>query len=83
MRTDHGLAAPVDVVERLDDVLARLLLVVGGDRVLEVEEDDVGGGLGGLLEERRVRPRHGKLRTVQTRGCLFDQGEAHVSSLLL
>ncbi len=43
----HGLAgaAPVDVVERLDDVLARLLLVGRRHGVLAVEEDEVGGAL--------------------------------------
>jgi hypothetical protein len=56
----HGLVAPVDFVEALDDVLARLLLVVGRDGILEVEEDDVGRALGRLLEERRVRPRDGQ-----------------------
>ena len=38
-------ALPVDVVQRLDDVLARLLLVGRRDRVLAVEEDVVGGAL--------------------------------------
>ena len=38
----EGLGAPVDLVDRLDDVLARLLLLVRGHRVLEVEEDHVG-----------------------------------------
>ena len=57
----HGLGAPVEVVQPLDDVLAGLLLVVGGDGILEVEEDDIGAAFGRLLEQRRVRPRHGKL----------------------
>ena len=60
-----------------DDVLARLLLVVGRDRVLEVEKDDVGAAFGRLLEQRGVRPRHGKLGTVKARGRLLDQGKAH------
>jgi hypothetical protein len=46
----HGLRAPVNVIERLNDVFARLCLVVGRDRILDVEKDDVGGGLCGLLE---------------------------------
>ena len=57
----HGLAAPIEIVEALDDVLARLLLVVRRDGVFQVEEDDVGGAFRGLLEQRRVGPRHGKL----------------------
>ena len=47
----HHLVAPVDVAQGLDDVLARLRLVVRRDGVLEVEEDDVGRRLGGLLEQ--------------------------------
>ena len=57
----HGLGAPVDVVEALDDILAGLLLVVGRDRVLEIQKDNVGAAFGSLLEQRGVRPRHGKL----------------------
>ena len=38
----QGLGPPVDLVDRLDDVLAGALLLVGGHRVLEVEEHDVG-----------------------------------------
>ena len=57
----HGLVAPVEIVQALDDVLAGLLLVVGSNGVLEVEEDDIGAALGRLVEQRRVRPRHGKL----------------------
>ena len=57
----HGLGAPVEVVEALNDVLAGLLLVVGRHRVLEVEEDNVGAAFGRLLEQRGVGPRHGKL----------------------
>src|SRR3546814_2943954 len=36
----QGLVAPVDLVQRLDDVLARLRLVVRRHRVLEIEEQD-------------------------------------------
>ena len=37
MRTVSVLSAPVDLVQRLDDVPARLDLLVGRHRVLEVE----------------------------------------------
>src|SRR3546814_5241004 len=47
----HGLGAPVDVMQRLDDVLARLRLVVGRHGILEIEEDHVGGGFRRLLEQ--------------------------------
>jgi len=79
----HGLVAPVDVVEALDDVLARLLLVVWRDRVLAVEEDDVGLAGGGLLEHARVGARHGQLGSVQARGGLLNGVETHVYLLTM
>ena len=39
----QGLVAPIDIVDRFDDVLARLRLVVRRYRVFKVQEDDVGG----------------------------------------
>ena len=78
MRTDMVLRAPVDVAERLDDVLARLRLVVGRHRVLEIEEDHVGRRLGGLLEQLRLAAGNGQLAAVEPGGRLFDDGEAHV-----
>src|SRR3546814_17735547 len=77
-----GLAAPGDRVHRLDDVLARLLLVVGRDRILEVEEHHVGRGFGSLLEEFRVAARHRQLAAVQARRCRLDDGKAHGCPLL-
>ena len=46
----HGdeLVAEIDLVERLHDVLARLHLVGGRDRVLKGRADDVGGAFGRL-----------------------------------
>ena len=61
MRTDRVLRAPVDIVDRLDDVLAGLVLLVGGHRVFEVEEDHVGLGLRRLLEHLRARAGHREL----------------------
>ena len=71
------LLAPVDVADRLDDVLARLLLVVRRHRVLEVEEDHVGGGLRRLLEQLGLASRHGQFAAVEAGGGLFDGLEAH------
>ena len=70
-------SAPVEVVQRLDHVLARLLLVGGRDGILEVEEDDVGVTLGRLLEERGVGPRNRQLGAVQARCALLDNCETH------
>ena len=63
----HGLAgaAPVEVVQRLDDVLARLLLVGRRDGVLDVEEDEVGGAGERLLDHVRVGTRNGQLAALQ------------------
>jgi hypothetical protein len=71
------LAAPVDVAQRLDDVLARLGLVVGGDGVLEVEEDDVGRGFGSLFKELRLTAGDGQLAAVEAGRRLLDDLEAH------
>ena len=73
----QGLVAPVDLVERLDDVLARLHLLVGRHRVLEIEEHHVGGRARRLLEELRRAARHGQLGAVQPRRALLDDREAH------
>ena len=59
--------APVEIVDRLDDVAARLLLLVERDRVFQVEHDDVGGDAPRLLDEPRVRAGHGQLRAVEAR----------------
>src|SRR4051794_478184 len=73
----EGLRPPVDLVDALDDVPARLLLLVRRHRVLEIEEDHVGGTLRGLPEELRARAGDGELGAVQARRRLLDQGEAH------
>ena len=56
----YGLAlgVPVDVVQRLDDILACALLVRRGDGVLDVEEDEVGGAVGRLVDHLRARSRN-------------------------
>ena len=48
------LAGPVEVLEGLDDHLPGLDLLVGGDAVLEVEEDVVGVALAAALEHAQV-----------------------------
>ncbi len=64
---DRG-PGPVVGTERLDHVRARLLLVVGRDRVLEVEEHQVGAERRGLLHRPEVRPGDGELAAVEA--CL-------------
>ena len=54
MRTDTVLLPQSISLQSLDDVLAGLRLVVGRDRVLEVEEQHVGRRLGRLLEQFRA-----------------------------
>ena len=67
MRTETVLprGAPVDVVQRLDDVLARPLLVGRRDGVLDVEEDVVGGAVGRLVDHLRVGARNGEFAALQ------------------
>ena len=77
MRTIIVFDAPVDLVEALDDVLAGLLLVVGGDGILDIQKDDVRGGLRGLLEQGRVGTRHREFGAMQARRGGLDGGETH------
>ena len=56
-------------MQRLDDVDARLLLVVWGNRVLEIEHHDIGAKLGGLLEHPDVATGNGELAAVKTGAC--------------
>ena len=73
----QGLAAPIEVVEGLDDVLAGLFLVIGGDRVFKVEKDHVRRALGRFFEKFRVRARHRQFAAVEARRALLDDGETH------
>jgi hypothetical protein len=45
---------------------ARLHLVGRGHRILEIEENHVDIGVGGFLDHRGVRARHGQFRTLQS-----------------
>src|ERR1700730_10058493 len=75
---DHrGLGAPVDLVQPGDDILAGLLLVVGGDGILDVENYNVRGRLGDLFEQSRSGPRNREFGAMQARCCLLDDREAH------
>ena len=74
-----GLAAlaPADVAERRDRVDARLRLVGGRDRVLEIEEDVVGRPVRGLLEHLGARARHGELAALEAHARRLVPGVAH------
>ena len=77
MRTESVLVPQSMSSQRLDDVLARLRLVVGGDGVLEVEEDDVGGGFRGLFKQLRLAAGDRQLAAVEAGRRLLDDLEAH------
>ena len=65
IRSDTEQSRPVQLVQRLDDVDARLRLVVGRDGVLEVEHHDVGAELGRLLEHPDVAAGDGQFAAVK------------------
>ena len=69
MRTDTVLPRQSIVVQRLDDVLARLRLVVRRDRVLEIEEDHVDRALGRLLEQLHPAAGNGQFAAVEAAGA--------------
>ena len=71
------LVAPVDVADRLNDVLARLRLVIGRHRILEVQVDHIGSRGGHLLEQRLARAGAEKLAAVQAGGGAGLQAEGH------
>src|SRR6056297_2269483 len=71
------LSAPVDVVDRLDDVLPRLGLVRGGNGIFKIEVDNVGLRRRHLLEDRRPRPGAEELATVRTGRWLGLDAEGH------
>jgi hypothetical protein len=72
-----ALGFPVDVVERLDNVVARLFLFRRRHRVFQVEEDHVGCTVGGLFNHRRVRARHCQRGTLQALAAKRVKGMAH------
>ena len=82
-RDGLALGAPVDVVQRLDDILARALLVRRRDRILDVEEDEVGGAIGRLVDHLGVRSRNGEFAALEAQLAKMVDRVAHdVSSRL-
>ncbi len=69
---DERLVAPIDIADRLGDVLPRLCLQIGRNRILEIKKDDVGVRLRRLFEELRRTAGHRKLGAVQTLGAGLD-----------
>jgi hypothetical protein len=65
------------MLDRLDDVAARLFLLVERYRVFQVEHDDVGRNAPRLLDEAEAGAGHGQLRPVEARMAGPDRGEAH------
>jgi hypothetical protein len=69
-----GLAGPVALVERLDDLVPGALLLERRAGVFEVEEDLVGGQRLGLGEEPRIRAGHGQTGTAGAVGHGHGEG---------
>ena len=74
------LAAPVHVTDRLNDIGARLWLVIWGNAVFEVQVDDVRGAGGHFLEQSRARAGAKQLTTVGAGRGGGLQAEAHGAS---
>ena len=79
MRTRNRLAGalPVEIVERLDDVLACLLLFRRRDGIFAIEEHVVGGALDGAVDHGRVGTRNGQRRALQSLLAERVKGVAH------
>ena len=76
---DDALAGglPVEIVQRLDDVLSGLLLLGRRDGVLAVEEHVVGGALERAIDHGRVGARNRKVRPLQALFAGRVKGVAH------
>mgnify|MGYP000686593741 CR=1 FL=1 len=68
----HGLGIPVDLVQGLDDVLARLLFLIRSDGILKVEKDDINVGFCSLFKHFRLASRNGQFGAVQACGGLIN-----------
>ena len=73
----HGLAAPIDLIQGLDDVLARLFFLIRGDRIFEVEEDDIDIRLRCLFKHLRLTSGDGQFAAVQPAWGLFNGMKTH------
>src|SRR5207248_488301 len=75
----HGLAPPLPVVleQARGHMLAGLLLVGRGDRVLEVEKHAIRVTVEGLPEQRGLRAGDGELAPLQPRPGRLVPGETH------
>ena len=76
----QGLVAPVDLVQGLDDVPARLNLLIRRHGVFEIQKHHVRGRARRLLEKLRRAARHRQLGAMQARLALLNDGEAHGNS---
>ena len=65
---DHLARAEATRLHGLGDLATRGLLGVGGDRILEVEDDAVGGERLGLLQRAGVGTRHVEHAAARTDG---------------
>jgi len=76
-----GLAFPVDLVQRLHDIVARGILVGRRHRILEVETNDIGRSGRSLLEQGRPRARHEEFGAIKSQRRLpRDGSKAHRKS---
>ena len=73
-----GLAGPVALVQRRDDVGARVSLASGDDRVLEVEEHLVGGQTLRLAEHLGVAARHREAGTARAQAAGLAASGVHL-----
>ena len=73
----HGFTLPVDIVQRLYDVLPRLGFIIRDHRVLAIQEDEIRGGTGRFLEHAGVGTGHGEFTALQPDRRRIVAGKTH------
>ncbi len=73
--------APVEVIDRGDNIGARPLLLADRDRIFQIEQHDIGGEAARLVDEARIRGGDGELRAVRADRPDGGLGQAHDGGL--
>ena len=74
------ITLPVEIVQRLDNVLARLLLVIRSNGILTIQKDIIGITLQGLFKHAGIATGYSQLAALQPLLDLRVLSEAHAAS---
>ena len=74
---------PVNIANGLNDVLARLRLVIRGNRILKIKKNHIRRGFRRLFKKLRLAAGNRKLTAVEPRRRRLDHQETHECNSLL